>query len=67
MPDRMMFFDSSPEGKAVLEGSGYYHISDIIEIAMMARGHPSLDELEGQKLREALIDLTLSNDWKVKA
>lgn len=67
MPDQAIFFDSSPQGKAVLAESGYYHVSDMTDIVVMARDHPSLEGLEGQPLREAIIDLILSEDWKVKA
>lgn len=65
MKSGTMFFSNSAESKEMMKESGYFHISDVLEMMEMARDHPRLEGLEGQEKKEALIDLVLSEEWKV--
>ncbi|MBA4293827.1 hypothetical protein C0431_12765 [bacterium] len=66
MSSPTMFFNSSPEGKALMKHSGYYHISDILLIADAIRKDKSLKYLTEKVHEEAVIDLILEEKWKVK-
>lgn len=62
-----MFFNNSQETKDMLRESCYYHISDVIEMMTLAKEDPRLDGLDGQELREKIIDLIAGEEWKVNA
>ncbi|MGF0347681.1 hypothetical protein ACQR3P_28990 [Rhodococcus sp. IEGM1300] len=63
------FFDTSKQGRKTMSDSGYYHISDIIEIASsfykqgLTDGNLSENPYSKEKLRERIIDDLMKQDW----
>lgn len=63
------FFDTSKEGRQIMSDSGYYHISDIIEVASsfyekgVADGQLSGSPYSKDALRELIINEVMKKDW----